>query len=113
MTEVSSGPVICARAISVGYPLPRGVRVDRRRTFDAVSGVSLGIHAGERLGIVGESGSGKSTLGRALAGLQQISRGEVAFKGRSLARFNGAERRSLHKHVQFIFQDPYSSLNPR
>ncbi|MFO1158716.1 MAG: ATP-binding cassette domain-containing protein [Reyranellaceae bacterium] len=79
----------------------------------AVDTVDLDVNAGETLAIVGESGSGKSTLARMLLGLMPTSAGEVAFEGRSLARFTAADRAVFRKAVQPVFQDPASSLNPR
>ncbi|MFB9860180.1 dipeptide ABC transporter ATP-binding protein [Salinicoccus siamensis] len=76
----------------------------------AVDGVSFEIYEGETFGLVGESGCGKSTTGRNLVNLYQSTEGEIHFKGKSLAEKNKLE---LHKQMQMIFQDPYSSLNPR
>jgi oligopeptide/dipeptide ABC transporter ATP-binding protein len=90
----------------------RGAR-RRRFTFAAVNGVSFEIQRCEIVGVVGESGSGKSTLGRAVAGLQSPLTGSVRFAGTDLVRLAGADKRRIRSDVQFVFQDPYSSLNPR
>lgn len=79
----------------------------------AVDGVSLDIRRGETFAIVGESGSGKSTLARLLARLLEPTAGSVAFEGREIAGLSGRALKDLRRDVQFIFQDPFSSLNPR
>jgi oligopeptide/dipeptide ABC transporter ATP-binding protein len=79
----------------------------------AVDGASLSVNKGETFAIVGESGCGKSTLARLLMRLLVPTAGEVMFDGRAIARLQGADVTALRKDVQFIFQDPFSSLNPR
>ena len=79
----------------------------------AVDGVTIDIKPGETLGLVGESGCGKSTLGRAILRLTEPSSGEVFFRDRNLAKLSSRELREQRRHLQIIFQDPYSSLNPR
>jgi len=79
----------------------------------AVDGVSLVIHAGETLGLVGESGSGKSTLGRLALRLIEPTCGAVQFDGRDLLSVSHTDLRHLRRHMQIIFQDPFSSLDPR
>ena len=79
----------------------------------AVDGVTIDIKPGETLGLVGESGCGKSTLGRAILRLTEPSSGEVFFRNRNLANLSQRELREQRRHLQIIFQDPYSSLNPR
>jgi len=79
----------------------------------ALNGVSFGIARGETLGIVGESGCGKSTLARCLVRLNDCDSGTIRFEGQDIANLQGAGRRQFNRRVQMIFQDPYSSLNPR
>lgn len=79
----------------------------------AVDDVSLDIHAGETLGLVGESGSGKSTLGRLALRLIEPTSGSISFDGHDLLRARHGELRRLRRHMQIIFQDPFSSLDPR
>src|SRR4051812_16023077 len=83
------------------------------RRFDAVAGVDLAVATGETVGLVGESGSGKSTLARAIVGLAPIASGSIRVDG---VCFDGRGRRGferLRRRIQLVFQDPYSSLNPR
>jgi oligopeptide/dipeptide ABC transporter ATP-binding protein len=95
------------------YPVRGGIFGRQRDTVKAVEDVSFHLRAGETLGLVGESGCGKSTLGRTLMRLEEPTEGDVLFEGRNLALASAAELFSLRRDVQMIFQDPYSSLNPR
>lgn len=94
--------------VTVSYGLPNG------QTVQAVRGVSLELHPGETLGLVGESGCGKSSLSRALVGLEALSGGSASFHGLTLSPTTSpAVLKQWRKGVQLVFQDPYSSLNPR
>lgn len=79
----------------------------------AVDDVSFVIHEGETFGLVGESGSGKSTIGKSILNLQPLSAGEVVYRGKNLHRLSKEGMRKLRPRIQFVFQDPFSSLNPR
>ncbi|MEA5011805.1 MAG: oligopeptide/dipeptide ABC transporter ATP-binding protein [Angelakisella sp.] len=87
--------------------------LDKHHTLKAVSHVSLSIARGETVGLVGESGCGKTTLGRTLKRLYCATSGEVFYKGQNIFKMNKAQAHKYAKEVQMIFQDPYSSLNPR
>lgn len=83
------------------------------KVVKAVDGVSFSVFEGETLGLVGESGCGKSTLGRTVLQLEKAESGSIKYYGKELTQLSGSEIRNLRKEIQIIFQDPYSSLNPR
>ena len=85
----------------------------KKNVVKAVDGISFTIKRGETFGLVGESGSGKSTIGRSVLILDSITSGEVLYNGQNLHNLSKKEVRDLRPKIQFIFQDPYSSLNPR
>jgi len=99
--------------LKVHFPVARGVFGRVREFVKAVDDVSFEIAPGETLGLVGESGCGKTTLGRAIARLIEPTTGSIVFEGEDISRINGSELRAKRRTFQMIFQDPYSSLNPR
>lgn len=101
-----------ANALRKFYPVQKGLLA--KKTFvKAVDGVTLFVHTGETLGLVGESGCGKSTLGRLILRLEEPDEGVVLFNGKNILSMDQEQLRQLRQHIQIIFQDPYSSLNPR
>ncbi len=113
MTE----PLLSVVNLSKRFPVRRtlGDRVHRSpgQAVTAVDDVSLQLEAGETLGIVGESGSGKSTLARCLIRLHEADEGEIRFDGVDVRSADARELKRLHQRMQMVFQDPYTSLNPR
>ncbi len=101
------------RAVKKYYALSGGLFRREIGTVKAVDGVDLEIGRGETLGLVGESGCGKSTLGRLILGLEPPTEGRILFDGNDLSLVNGEKMHQLRRRMQIIFQDPYSSLNPR
>ena len=99
--------------LKVHFPIRQGVLKRTVGHVRAVDGVDLRIHRGEILALVGESGCGKTTLGRAVLRLVEPTGGEVHFDGRELTRLARREMRPMRRRLQFVFQDPASSLNPR
>ncbi|WP_141333848.1 ABC transporter ATP-binding protein [Paenibacillus sp. tmac-D7] len=85
----------------------------QRQTLRAVDGVSLSIRAGETLGLVGESGCGKSTVGQLASLLLPATDGTLVYNGKDITGLSGPRARSMRRHMQYVFQDPYTSLNPR
>ena len=95
------------------YPITEGLFRREIGTVKAVDGVDLEIGRGQTLGLVGESGCGKSTLGRVILGLEPPTEGRVVFDGQDLSSVHGEKLHQVRRRMQIIFQDPYSSLNPR
>ncbi len=106
------GPLLTVDNLKVGFPV-KGVFGGVDRYVMAVNDVSFKVYTGETFGLVGESGCGKTTLGRSLLQLIKPMDGRVWFEGRDLTRLRGGQLRKRRREMQIIFQDPYSSLNPR
>ena len=109
MTE----PLVQVRGLVKDFPVKGGIFQRTVANVRAVAGVDLDSHRGETLGLVGESGCGKSTLGRMLVRLLDPTEGSVIFDGNDLAHAQGDELKRLRREIQMIFQDPFSSLDPR
>jgi peptide/nickel transport system ATP-binding protein len=101
------------RNIKTYFPMGKNVFGKAQEFVKAVDDVSLDVYEGETLGLVGESGCGKTTLGKTIIRLIEPTRGIITFRGQDITNLNNQDMRGLRRHMQIIFQDPYSSLNPR
>ena len=110
--EVGS-PLLQVRDLRTWFPIRRGILSRTVAHVKAVDGVSFDVHAGKTLGLVGESGCGKTTVGRSILRLIPRTGGTVSYRGQDFFAYRGEELRKLRRHMQIIFQDPVSSLNPR
>ena len=106
-------PVLKLKNIKTFFPVKKGVFGKTKNYIRAVNDVSLDVYPGETLGLVGESGCGKTTLGRSILKLVDTNGGEILYNGKYIETISKSELRKLRKNLQIIFQDPYSSLNPR
>ncbi|MFD0278876.1 ABC transporter ATP-binding protein [Kitasatospora sp. NPDC127111] len=107
-------PIVEVRDLVKHYPLTQGIVFKKQvGAVKAVDGVSFDLQKGETLGIVGESGCGKSTLAKVLMNLERATSGQVLFKGEDITRLSGAGVKAVRRNIQMVFQDPYTSLNPR
>ena len=112
--EHSPDPLLQIRDLKMYFPVTEGTIFQKTvAEVKAVDGVSLDIAKGETLGLVGESGCGKTTIGRCILQLERATEGEIRFEGQDLTRLNQRELVPVREKIQVIFQDPYSSLNPR
>ena len=109
----SQEPILKVQNLRTWYPLRKGVFGRTYAHIKSVDDVSFEVYPGETLGLVGESGCGKTTLGRSILRLVEPTSGNVIFEGRDITKLNDKELREYRKQAQIVFQDPYSSLNPR
>jgi ABC-type oligopeptide transport system ATPase subunit len=113
MTEPATpSPLLEARDVCKTYRVGNSLFPQLRQAVHAVDHVSLSVMPGETLGLVGESGCGKSSLGRCLARLQSVTSGQIDFRGQDIAGLSNAALRRIRKHIQMVFEDPYSCMIP-
>nr|WP_274630555.1 ABC transporter ATP-binding protein [Mesorhizobium shangrilense] len=110
--DVDAPPLLEVERLKVHFPIKTGLLKRTTGWVRAVDGVSLSVRAGETVSLVGESGCGKTTIGRTVMGLIPASGGEIRFEGKSTLGLGRGDMRTVRRHMQYIFQDPYSSLNP-
>jgi len=107
-------PLVRVSGVKKYFPITQGIIFQREiGRVHAVDGVDLTVAPGETLGIVGETGCGKSTLARLICRLLPVTEGTIEFDGQDITNLKGNQLRQLRREIQMIFQDPYSSLNPR
>ncbi|MGZ6540338.1 MAG: ATP-binding cassette domain-containing protein, partial [Bacteroidia bacterium] len=109
----SKDPILQIKNLTTYFPIKTGMFGKAKEFVHAVDDVSFDVFPGETLGLVGESGCGKTTLGRSVLRLIEPTSGEIIFNGINLTHLDNKKMRELRKEIQIIFQDPYSSLNPR
>jgi oligopeptide transport system ATP-binding protein len=107
-------PILQVRNLVKHFPLTTGVLFKKQvGAVQAVDGISFDLYKGETLGIVGESGCGKSTVAKLLMSLEKATAGEILFKGEDITRLGPKALKAVRRNIQMVFQDPYTSLNPR
>jgi oligopeptide/dipeptide ABC transporter ATP-binding protein len=114
LTSSTEAPLIEVRNLVKHFPITRGIIIQHKiGAVKAVDGVSFDVKRGETLGIVGETGCGKSTTAKLIVRLMNPTSGQILFDGEDVSQRKGDGLKALHREMQMIFQDPYSSLNPR
>jgi peptide/nickel transport system ATP-binding protein len=114
VSENGSAALVRVEDLKVYFPIKSGIVIERRvGDIRAVDGITFEIKRGETLGLVGESGCGKTTVGRTILRLYPPTEGRILFEGTDIAFLSEKELRGLRRRMQMVFQDPYSSLNPR
>src|SRR5438132_6092480 len=114
VAEIDGHPLLEVRGLQMHFPITEGIVINRRvGEVKAVDGIDFVVHRGETLGLVGESGCGKTTTGRCILRRERPTAGEILFDGVDIAKAERKDLLALRRRIQVIFQDPYSSLNPR
>ncbi|MFF9477603.1 ABC transporter ATP-binding protein [Streptomyces sp. NPDC014733] len=107
-------PVLEIRGLVKHFPLTRGILFKKQiGAVKAVDGIDFDLRRGETLGIVGESGCGKSTVAKLLVGLERPTAGQICYRGEDITKLSGRALKAVRRNIQMVFQDPYTSLNPR
>ncbi|WP_052397890.1 ABC transporter ATP-binding protein [Streptomyces sp. NRRL F-5123] len=107
-------PILSVRGLVKHFPLTQGIIFKKQvGAVQAVDGVNFDLYPGETLGIVGESGCGKSTVAKLLMNLEEPTRGEIIYRGEDISKLSGRALKAVRRNIQMVFQDPYTSLNPR
>ena len=106
-------PILEIQHLSKDFTIHSPELFQKSQKLHALSDINLCVYEGETLGVIGESGCGKSTLGRCIVGLHQPTSGEIIFDGTDITSIKGGKKKELKRNIQMIFQDPYSSLNPK
>jgi oligopeptide transport system ATP-binding protein len=114
VAEIDTRPLLEVRGLHMHFPITEGIVISRKvGEVKAVDGIDFSVRRGETLGLVGESGCGKTTTGRCILRLERPTAGEILYDGVDIAGMERKELLALRRRIQVIFQDPYSSLNPR
>jgi oligopeptide transport system ATP-binding protein len=114
VAEIDTKPLLEVRGLRMHFPVTEGIITHRKvGEVKAVDGIDFTVRRGETLGLVGESGCGKTTTGRCILRLERPTAGEILYDGVDIAKLERKELLSLRRRIQVVFQDPYSSLNPR